>query len=213
MGMANDTLELWGSGTARTHRTLWMAHELGLKFRHVPVGARNGDTKKPGFLALNPRHKVPVLRHGDLVLTESAAIMIYMTERLATPDHVFSTSDPVIRAQHLEWCFFIMSELDANGLYTMRRHGQLKEIYGDAPIAVSGGQAYFLHQLEQMEAAIRAADPFLMGARISPADILFASCLDWAILYDIPLPAHLIDYRDSMAARPAYQTAREQNDA
>ena len=73
--MVNDRVELWGAGTARTHRTLWMAHELGLDFRHVPIGPRTGETKEPAFLALNPRHKVPVLRHGDLVLTESAAIL------------------------------------------------------------------------------------------------------------------------------------------
>ena len=61
--------------------------------------------------------------------------------------------------------------------------------------------------------AIRGADPSLMGARISPADILFVSCLDWALRYDIPLPANLIDYRDRMAVPPAYQAAKEQNDA
>ena len=154
--MANDRLELWGAGTARTHRTLWMAHELGLEFRHIPIGPRTGETKEPAFLALNPRHKVPVMRHGDLVLTESAAILIYMTECLAAREHVFRAHGPAERAKHLEWCFFIMSELDANGLYTMRRHGPLKEIYGDAPVAVQGGRDYFLHQLERMDPAIRA---------------------------------------------------------
>lgn len=211
--MADDRLELWGAGTARTLRPLWMAHELDLEFDHFPIGPRTGETKEPNFLALNPRHKVPVLRHGDLVLTESAAIMTYMTENLAAPGHVFRAGDPVARTKHLEWCFFIMSELDANGLYTMRRHGQLKEIYGDAPVAVQGGRDYFLHQIGQMDGAIRSADPFLMGARISPADILFTSCLDWALRYDIPLPGHLIVYRDMMAARPAYRAARKQNDA
>lgn len=210
--MTNDRLELWGAGTARTHRTLWMAHELGLEFQHFPIGPRTGETKEPAFLALNPRHKVPVMRHGDLVLTESAAILIYMTERLAAPEHVFCARDPAERAKHLEWCFFIMSELDANGLYTMRRHGPLKEIYGDAPVAVQGGRNYFLHQLERMDPAIRSVAPFLMGARISPADILFASCLDWALRYEIPLPRHLIEYRDRMAARPAYQQAKAMND-
>ncbi len=72
-----------------------MARELGLEFQHFPIGPRTGETKEPAFLALNPRHKVPMMRHGDLVLTESAAILIYMTERLAPPGHVFRTDDPV----------------------------------------------------------------------------------------------------------------------
>ena len=85
-----QTIELWGSGTARTHRTLWMAHELELEFTHFPIGPRTGQTKTPEFLALNPRHKVPLLRHGDMVLTESAAILIYMTEHLAPSGLLFS---------------------------------------------------------------------------------------------------------------------------
>ena len=105
-----------------------------------------------------------------------------------------------------------MSELDANGLYTMRRHGPLKEIYGDAPVAVRGGQDYFLYQLERMDPAIRAARPFLVGEKLSAADILLTSCLDWALGYDIPLPGHLAEYRAMMAARPAYQKSKARND-
>ena len=138
--MSDAAFTLYGSGTMRTHRPLWLAHEMGLDFAHVPVGPRTGETKKPEFLLLNPRHKVPVLRHGDLVLTESAAIMTYLTEAFPVPDHVFRPVTAVDRARLQEWCFFIMSELDANGLYTMRRHGDLKDIYGDAPVAVEGGR-------------------------------------------------------------------------
>ncbi len=209
--MTNDRIEIWGAGTARTLRPLWMAHELALEFDHFPIQARTGETKSPEYLALNPRHKVPLLRHGDLILTESAAILIYLAERFADPARHFLPNDPVARTRHLEWCFFIMSELDANGLYTMRRHGPLKEIYGDAPVAVDGGREYFLHQLAQMQQVIRAASPFLMGQLISTADILFASCLDWALRYEIALPTHLIDYHASMTARPAYQMAEAKN--
>ena len=207
-----NSIELWGAGTVRTHRTLWMAHEIGLTFTHMPIEVRTGETKEPGYLALNPRHKVPLLRHGEVVLTESAAILIYMTETFDIPGHIFRAGNMVQRARHLEWCFFIMSELDANGLYTMRRHGPLKHLYGDAPVAVDGGQTYFLYQLERMERQARAAAPLLMGERLSPADVLFASCLDWALRYDIPLPAYLMDYFYMMAARPAYRAATEMNE-
>lgn len=209
--MADTSLTLYGSGTARTLRTLWLAHEMGLNFRHVPVGPRNGDTKTPEFLALSPRHKVPVLQYGDLVLTESAAIMVFLTETFPAPDHIFVGDGPVERARHLEWCFFIMSELDANGLYTMRRHGDLKAIYGDAPVAVKGGGAYFLYQLDRMGDRLRAAAPFLMGERLSPADVLFATCLDWALKYELKLPEYLMAYHELTTTRPAYLKAREQN--
>lgn len=205
------SLTLYGSGTMRTHRPLWFAHEMGLDFTHVPVAPRTGETKEADFLALNPRHKVPVLQHGDLVLTESTAIMTYMVEAFPNPDHISRPNGAEARARHLEWCFFIMSELDANGLYTMRRHGDLKEIYGDAPVAVDGGRDYFLYQLDRMEGPLQAAAPFLMGNRISIADVLLCSCLDWADRYRIKMPGYLMDYRDLLAGRPAYQKAKAQN--
>lgn len=209
--MSNQELTLYGSGTSRTLRTLWQANELQLEFTHVPARARNGDTKTPAFLALSSRHKVPIIRHGDLILTESAAIMTYLADHFPVPEHCYVAKDAVGRAEHLEWCFFIMTELDANGLYTMRRHGDLRSIYGESPTAVQGGADYFLYQIERMEKALRASSPFLMGDKISPADILLTSCLDWAIRYGLSLPQYLLEYRETLISRPAYVKSTAQN--
>ena len=209
--MAGDRIVLWGVGTMRTHRPIWLARELGIDYRIEPIQPRTGETLRPEFLRLNPRHKVPVLCHGDLVLTESAAILTYLTETFEVPDDFYVPGDAASRARLHEWCFFIMSELDANSLYTMRRHGDLGELYGDSPVAVSAARNYFLHQLETMEERIRGAGAYLMGERFSVADILFMSCLDWAHWYEIPLPDYLMAWRQTIAARPAYLAARADN--
>ena len=78
--MTTDRVVLWGAGTMRTHRTLWLAEEMSLDYEHRPIGPRTGETKTDEFLAINPRHKIPAMVHGDIRLTESAAIMSYMTE-------------------------------------------------------------------------------------------------------------------------------------
>jgi len=209
--MSEAKLTLWGSHTMRTHRPVWWAEELGLTYEHQPVHPRTGATKEPAFLALNPRHKVPVMTHGDLVLTESAAILNYMTEAFPTPAHIYAPTDAVGRAKLLEWCFFTMSELDANGLYSMRRHGDLKDVYGDSPVAVDAGRSYFLYQLDRMADRIRNTGPFLMGDKISIADVLFMSCLDWATAYKIALADHLVAYQERLAARAAYEAAAAKN--
>ncbi len=202
--MPGDGVVLWGIGTVRTHRPQWLARELGIDYELRPIQARTGETKAAEFLELNPRHKVPVMTHGDLVLSESAAILNYLTEVFPVPDHFYVPADAAGRAQLFEWCFFTMTELDANSLYTMRRHGDLKDVYGDAPLAVSAAQDYFHHQIDVMEKRIRAAGEFLMGERISIADILFTSCLDWARRSDVSLPDYLTAYRERLNARPAY---------
>ena len=55
--------------------------ELGLDYALHGINIRKGDQKAPDFIALNPNAKVPVLVDGDLVLTESAAILVYLAEK------------------------------------------------------------------------------------------------------------------------------------
>ena len=209
--MTGAAVVLWGAGTVRTHRTLWLARELGIAYELKRIGSRTGETMTPEFLALNPRHKIPVLTHGGLVLTESAAILTYLTEAFPVPDHFHVPTDAAGRARLLEWCFFTMTELDANALYTIRRHGYLPEVYGDAPAAVAAARDYFGHQLDGMEERITGAGPFLMGERISVADVLFMSCLEWARRYEVPVPGYLAPYERRLGARPAYRETLAEN--
>ena len=209
--MTTEKLVLWGAGTNRTHRTLWLAEELGLDYEHRPIGPRTGETKTKEFLAINPRHKIPAIVHGDICLTESAAIMTYMTETFPVPDDFYVPGDALGRARLLEWCFFTMSELDANAIYNIRRHGELVQEYGASPIAVRAAIEYFDHQLACMEERISEAGAFLMGEKISIADILFMSCLDTAQRYELPIPEFLRDYRVRMRARPAYAETYPRN--
>ena len=209
--MTDKELVLWGAGTMRTHRTLWLAEELGLDYEHRPIGPRTGETKTDEFLAINPRHKVPAMVHGDICLTESAAIMTYMTETFPVPDRFYVPDDTLGRARLLEWCFFTMSELDANAIYSIRRHGDLVQEYGASPIAVRAAIKYFDHQLERMKERIVEAGEFLMGEKISIADILFMSCLDAGQRYELPIPEFLRDYRIRMRSRPAYAETYPRN--
>jgi glutathione S-transferase len=203
-------LTLWGVGTSRTMRAHWMLHELGLDYESRPVQSRSGKLLEEEFKRLNPRYKIPVLQHDSFVLSESAAIIQYLGETFRRPEAVYLPSDPVGRAALNEWCYFIMTELDAGSLYVMRRHEGLAQIYGEAPTAVVSAKTYFSHNLEAMEEPIVRA-PYLFGERISAADILLMSCLDWALSAEIVIPATLLDYRNRIVLRPAYQAAFEKN--
>lgn len=210
--MSQSLITLWGIGTPRTHRPQWLARELGIDYQLKRIGPRTGQTLTPEYKAINPRHKVPAMTHGNLVLTESVAIMIYLTEVFPTPEFFHVPQTIISRNKLLEWCFFLMSEIDANALYTIRRHGPLKDIYGDSPVAVTAAGEYFKHQIDTMEKPLRKnAGKFLMGNQISVADILFVTCLDSAIRYDLPLPEYLLAYHKKLTARSAYIKSKEDN--
>ena len=209
--MAADTVTLWGAGTGRTHRTLWFAEEMGIPFDHKPIGPRTGETKTPEYLAINPRHKVPSLVHGDIVITESAAILVYLNEAFPAPAGIFVPGTPLERAQLLSWSFFSMTELDATAIYSIRRHEQLTEIYGASPVAAKSGREYFRYQLDRMEEAVKAAGPYLMGDLFSIADVLLMSNLDAACNYDIELSPFFVDWHSRIAERVAYRATFELN--
>ncbi len=209
--MTKSGVTLWGIGTPRTHRPQWLARELGIDYDLARIGPRTGETKTPEYLAINPRHKVPAMTHGEVILTESVTIMSYLSEVFPVPDHFFVPATTIERAKVQEWCFFLMSEIDANSIYTIRRHKYLKDVYGDAPLAVAAAGEYFVHQIETMEERFRAAGDFLMGEKISIADILFVTCLDSAINYKLPVPDYLMAYYDQLAARPAYVETKAEN--
>jgi glutathione S-transferase len=110
-----------------------------------------------------------------------------------------------------EWCYFIMSELDAGSLYVIRRHDGLKQIYGEAPTAVESAKSYFLHNIEAMGARIGGDSTYLCGDQLSVADILLVTCLDWAVSCGIPLPETVSRYQQRVALRPAYHAALKKN--
>jgi glutathione S-transferase len=206
--MAHD-LTLWGTGTGRTMRAHWMLLELGLEYQFNPIQSRSGETLTDEFMRLNPRHKIPVLRHGQFVLTESAAIIQYLSESFADSEKLYVPEDARSRATLNEWCYFIVSELDAASLYVMRRHDGLKHVYGEAPGAVEAARKYFLHNLEAMASRVANGGPYLFGARFSAADILLMTCLDWAMSSQIALPGPFLNYRQRVRQRPAYRAALE----
>ena len=208
--MSND-LTVWGVGTSRTMRVHWMLLELGVEYECYPIQSRTGETLTDEFKRLNPRHKIPALRHGSFVLTESAAIIQYLGETFPNAPGVYVPSDAVSRARLNEWCYFIMSELDAGSLYVVRRHDGLKDIYGEAPTAVESAKSYFLHNLEAMAPQIGTDHTYLCSDRLSIADILLVTCLDWAISCGIALPETVSRYRQRVASRTAYQAALKKN--
>ncbi len=198
---------LWGIGSGRAFRVHWTLQELGLEYETKPVRTRTPAMDTDEFREVSPRKKIPVFEDGSLKLFESCAISNYLARTYGEGDATLLPSDPGERARCDEWCYFTAMELDATSLYVIRRHGDLPETYGEAPVAVECAGEYFARQIAVPEAELADGRPFLLGDRLTVADIVLTPCLNWAIRYDQPVPDRLLADRDRMAARPAYQTA------
>jgi glutathione S-transferase len=198
---------LWGVSTSRTIRAHWALHELGLSYQVRPVLPRNGDTHTAEFTALSARQKIPLLQDDGLIITESAAIVSYLSDAYGLPHNRLVPVDVRGRARCLEWCFFVISELDATSLYVMRRHGELRQIYGEAPLANEAATVYFQKQMRSVEQTLGDEPHYIMGDRFTAADILLSTCITWALRYNVSVADSVVAYNERVTARPAYARA------
>jgi glutathione S-transferase len=120
----------------------------------------------------------------------------------------------VLQAKWLEWCFFIIAELDSTSLYVMHRHSMnngLAHIYGEAPAVVSQAGEYFRHQLRYVDLALSDGRTYLLGDRFTTADIIPKTCLTRAIDYSVEICNSAVPYLERTKSRPAYQFAAVAN--
>ena len=168
---------LWGAGTPRTMRAHWILHEVGLEYERRPIGSRTGETQTNEFTRINPSQKIPVLQDGEFTLAESAAIVTYVGGTYGAERGLLPPPDTKARANYYQWCFFLMMELDANALYVIRKHNDLKAIYGEAPNAVLAARKQFEKQAQVVSKTLHARGPFILGESFTGADILLTACL------------------------------------
>ena len=75
----------------------WFALEAGIELDLEMVWLTRGEHKSPRFLAINPAHQVPALKHGSFCLAEASAIMVFLAEINEVADRWIGT-DPERRA-------------------------------------------------------------------------------------------------------------------
>ncbi len=202
-------MKIWGAGTARSLRPIWLAEELELDYELMPIGPRTGETQTPEYTRMNRKQKIPFLVDGDVRLSESVAICRYL---LATyPNgNIYRPDSVVAKAKEDELCCYVYGEIDETSLYVMRRHGDLAAIYGASEDVVSAAAEYLKRHLGVL-AELLSGQSYLMEQGFSLPDLLLVSCLDWALFYNVPVPEVLMQYRNRIAARPAYAKAMQIN--
>src|SRR5215470_2617661 len=89
-------MKLYEFGPTRSIRVRWTLQELEADFESIRVNLPAGEHCRPEFLKINPAGKIPVLVDGDLVLTESVAIVLYLRKNIPTGGccRPASTSEP-----------------------------------------------------------------------------------------------------------------------
>ena len=190
-------MKLYEFAFTRSIRVRWMLQELGVEFEPISVNLFAGEGSRPEFLKLNPAAKIPVLVDGDLVLTESAAIVLYLAEKYRR----FLPTDARGRAEVNRWLLFTVTELE-QPLWRIAKNKNLypqeQRLAADIPLASEDFRRMAAVAEKHMQG--RA---FVVGDDVTVADFVLAYTLDWAnevkLLDRSP---QLVAYMERMYARP-----------
>lgn len=184
-----------GSRGSRVSRVLWMLEELGQPYEFVEVALRS-----PEAYALNPSGKVPVLIDDDLVVTDSAAICVYLGDKHA--DKGMGANPGVTgRAEMDSWMHFAQSELEAP-LWNKLRHRFL--LPKDVRVDVGPAAAHdFASEVEALDRRLTGRE-FALGDRFSAVDVLLGDIGGWARGGKFKIASDTVNaYFDRVLSRPA----------
>lgn len=208
------TLKIYGVYRSRASRVLWMAHELGIPFEHVPVvqarrlanpAAVNAplNTASPEYLAINPNGKIPCIDDDGLVMHESLAITLYLAKK-----HRGSLAPRTLEEDGLMmmWGLWAATACEPHTVQIIFHRVDYPESQRQETV-VDAALAALRHPLAVLDASLRTGNGFLVGQRFTAADLNTAEVFRYAQ----PAPELLADYPLVLAwlaacqARPAYK--------
>jgi glutathione S-transferase len=209
-------LLIYGVLRSRASRTIWMAKELGLDYRLVPViqGYRLPDalapdaplnTNSPAFRAINPNGLTPSIEDDGLVLHESMAINLYLARKHGTAlNSPLAPRDIAEEGLAAMWSFWAVTGVETPALSTREGPETVARVLPglDARFAV-------------LADALKAGGGWLMGGRFTVADLNVAEVVRYAQSVTALFEAHpaVRDWLAACQARPAFQAMWAERDA
>jgi len=190
---------LFHSPNTRSTGALILLEELGADYELHVLNMKTGEQRGAAYLAVNPMGKVPALRHGGALVTEQAAVFLYLADLYPEAGLAPAIGDP-LRGPYLRWMTFYGSSFEPALVdRAMKRE--------PAPPATSpyGDYDTMLKTLTDQ----LAAGPWLLGDRFSAADVLWGTALTWTTRFKlVPELPVITAYTTRVNARPAVARAR-----
>jgi glutathione S-transferase len=200
-----DDLVFYTHPASRGRIVRWMLEEIGQPYR-TELLEYSTTMKAPEYLAINPMGKVPAIRHGGIVVTESPAICAYLADAFQAAGLAPSREDPE-RGPYYRWLFFAAGPVEA--AVTNKALG-FEIPAGRERMA---GYGTFAAMLDGLEAAVSLGD-YLVGHQFSAADLYVGSQLGFGMQFGMIEKRPVFEaYWARLSGRPAYRRAVEIDNA
>ncbi|MEO8706668.1 MAG: glutathione S-transferase family protein [Kofleriaceae bacterium] len=159
-----------GIGETKDMRVQWALEEIGLPYRVHGLDHSAGDLDAAAYTQINPFHQVPSLDDDGFVITESAAIVLYLAEKAGK----LIPSDAQGRMRVTQWCFAAVSTvaptlmcMDMMSMFDSEKRAT--KMHEEVPKIAARWFAGLEHRLDGRE--------WIACAEFTVADILMACVL------------------------------------
>jgi glutathione S-transferase len=207
-------LTIYGCYRSRASRNIWLAHELGLEFRHVPVmqayRLKDPDapdaplhTRSAAFLKVNPNGHIPSIDDQGLVLHESLAINLYLARRHGGP---LAPKDVAEEGQMAMWSLWAATEVEPHSIQVLYHRVAKPPAERDEAVAAAAIDA-LKAPFAVLDAHLAAHGGFLVGGRFTVADINAAEVLRYAqpAAELFAAAPHVAEWLSACQSRPAFR--------
>ena len=196
---ANRHIILFHNPQSRSAGVRILLEELNADYSVHLLNLQAGETRKPEYLAINPMGKIPAIKHGDVVVTEQAAVYMYAAELYPEAKLSPAIGDP-LRGPYLRWMVFYGSCFEP--ALTDRSMNREPPPAGRSPY---GDYDTMLGTVTKQ----LTKGPWLLGGTFTAADVLWGAALTWITGFKlVPELPEIKAYIERFNARPAVARSR-----
>jgi glutathione S-transferase len=197
------SLTLYHAVPSRAQVTRWMLEELGEPYDVHLLNLGKGDNRKPEYLAINPMGKVPAILHDGVLVSEEAAVYMYVAELYPQAGLAPSIGDP-LRGPYLRWMVFYGSCFEPAVVDRSQKTPPAPPStcpYGDFDT--------MLNTVSQQ----LTKGPYIVGDKFTAADVLWGMALKWTTGFKlVPELPPIKAYIDRVNSRPALVRAAKKDE-
>ena len=196
--MNSRRITLYHAARSRSSGAVALLEALGADYHMQVLDLKAGANLAPAYLAINPMGKVPAIRYGDALVTEQAAVFIFLADLFPQARLAPALTDP-LRGPYLRWMVFHGSCFEPALVDRSQQRETPRAMcpYGDYDTTIGT----LLGQLEK--------GPYLLGDTFTAADVLWGTALTWTTMFKLVEATPVVQaYIDRINARPAVARAR-----
>ena len=181
----------------------WMLEEVGAAYQ-TELLQYGEEMKSERYLSINPMGKVPALLHGNVVVTETAAICAYLAD--AFPDAKLAP-EPAERGAYYRWLFFGAGPLEA----AISNNHMGFEVPPEREAMMGYGR--YDTVMDVLESELGKED-YIAGERFTAADVYLGSHIGWGLQFGTVERCNaFVEYWARLEGREALKRANKIDDA